>query len=241
MKALFATLTFILVLLPTAFAAEPATITQEELVRRTQELMDAVVPGNQEPWKRYFADDALFFDEKGRKMDKAALVKDVSPMPKGYSGEIKVVRPESRMIGNTAILSYDSDEVEFIFGQRLTARYHSTDTWMYRGGHWQIVASQVLRYYEDPAVGTSDPKKLDLFIGTYELAPGVTMAVTKEGDYLFAERTGRSREQLFPETDELFFRKGVEGRRLFHIAADGKVDTLIDRRNNEDVVWKKIR
>jgi hypothetical protein len=240
MKALLTTLLFVF-LLPSMFAAEPASITQEELVRRTQQLMDAVVPGNQEPWKQYYADDALFFDEKGREMDKVALVKDVSPMPKGYSGEIKVVRPESRIIGNIAVLSYDTDEVEFIYGQRLNARYHSTDTWMYRNGRWQIIASQVLRYYEDPAIGDADPKKLDLYVGTYELAPGITITVTKDGDNLFAERTGRPREQLFPETDRLFFRKGVEGRRLFHIAADGKVDTLIDRRNNEDVIWKKIR
>jgi len=40
---------------------------------------------------------------------------------------------------------------------------------------------------------------------------------------------------------ELFFRKGVEGRILFGYAANGKVDALIDRRNNEDVVWKKTR
>ena len=240
MKALLATLTFVVLLAPSSFSAEPATITQEELVRRTQELMDAVVPGNQEPWKKYFADDALFFDEKGRKLDKTALIKDVSPMPKGYSGEIKIVRPDSRIIGNTAVLSYDSDETEVIFGQNLTARYHSTDTWMYRNGLWQIIASQVLRYYEDPAIGDSDPKKLDLYVGTYELAPGVTMTVTKEGNNLFAERAGRKREQLFPETDGLFFRKGVEGRRLFHIGPGGKVDILIDRRNNEDVVWKKI-
>lgn len=241
MKSLLTALTLLALLSPAAFAAERATITQVELVVRTQELMDAVVPGDQEPWKKYFADDALYFDEKGRKMDKTALVKDISPMPKGYSGEIKIANPESRMFGNTAVLSYDSDEVEYIFGQRLTARYHSTDTWMYRAGRWQIVASQVLRYYEDPAVGASDPKKLELFVGTYQLAPDVTMTVTKEGDNLFSERKGRPREQLFPETDELFFRKGVEGRRLFHVAADGKVDTLIDRRNNEDVVWKKIQ
>src|SRR5437879_505883 len=31
-------------------------ITQDELVRRTQELSDAVAPGNKEPWKKYFAD-----------------------------------------------------------------------------------------------------------------------------------------------------------------------------------------
>lgn len=58
-------------------AADEPAITQDELVRRSQELLDAVAPGNAEPFKRYFADDAMFFDEKGRSMDKAALVKDV--------------------------------------------------------------------------------------------------------------------------------------------------------------------
>jgi hypothetical protein len=38
----------------------------------------------------------------------------------------------------------------------------------------------------------------------------------------------------------MFFRAGVEGRRLFHRDASGKVDSLIDRRNNEDMLWKKI-
>jgi Domain of unknown function (DUF4440)/Domain of unknown function (DUF3471) len=223
------------------FAAEPRTITEQELVRRTQELYDAIVPGNQEPWKKYFADDALFHDEKGRSMDKTALIKDITPLPKGYSGEIKVVRPESRIIGDAAILSYDTDETEVIFGQHLTARYHVTDTWIYRNSQWQIVASQAFRYYEDPAIGQSDPKLLDGYVGEYELAPGITIKVTRDGNDLYAERTGRSREQLFPETEGLYFRKGVEGRRLFHVAANGTVDSLIDRRNNEDVVWKKIR
>jgi hypothetical protein len=57
--------------------ADEPTITQDELVRRTQELFDSVASGNQEPFKKYFAEDAMFFDEKGRSMDKAALVKDV--------------------------------------------------------------------------------------------------------------------------------------------------------------------
>jgi hypothetical protein len=51
--------------------ADEPTITQDELVRRTQELFDSIVPGNQEAFKKYFADDAMFFDEKGRDMDKA--------------------------------------------------------------------------------------------------------------------------------------------------------------------------
>ena len=213
-------------------------ITQDELVRRTQELFDAVIPANQEPWKKYYADDCIFADEKGRQMNKAELVADIAPLPKGYSGTIKIAKPMSRIIGDTAILSYDLDETEIVFGQHLTARYHGTDTWLRRNGRWQIVASQTMRYYEDPAVGQSDPAKFPQFSGTYELAPGQTRRVFAEGDKLFVERKGK-REQLYPETPDIFFRKGVEGRILFRSGPNGKVDALIDRRNNEDIVWQK--
>ena len=221
--------------------AEPSAVTQEELVRNTQELFDAVAIGNQTPWKKYFAEDCMYFDEKGRAMDKAALVKDITPLPTGYSGSIKVVRVKSHIEGDIAILSYDMDESETVFGQNLTARYHATDTWMRRQGKWQIVAGQVLRYYEDPAPGKADTAKLADYVGTYELAPGVTMRVTAEADLLYAQRNDRSKELLVPEAADIFFRKGVEGRRLFRYAENGKVDALIDRRNNEDLLWKKIK
>ncbi len=220
-------------------AERDATITENELVGRTQELYDAVVPGNQVPWKKYFADDSIFADEKGRTMDKAKLIADITPLPTGYSGAIKLDHVQSRIYDNVAILSYDANETETIFGQNLSARYHITDTWLRRDASWQIVASQAHRYYEDPAVGKADPKKLPDFIGVYELAPGQTRTVITEGDNLFVERNGK-KDQLLPETSELFFRKGIEGRILFRYDKGGKVDALIDRRNNEDVVWRKV-
>ena len=215
-------------------------IMQDELVRRTQELYDALVPGNQAPWKKYFADDCIFANEKGRLFDKPKLIADIKSLPTGYSGTIKIENAQSRIIGNTAILSYDADETETIFGQNLKARYHITDTWLQRNGNWQIIASQAHRYYEDPAVGKGDPKKFAAYIGTYELAPGQTRSVITEGDKLLVERNGK-KEQLLPETSEIFFRKGVEGRILFRYADSGKVDALIDRRNNEDVIWLKTK
>jgi hypothetical protein len=220
--------------------ATDAPITQDELVRRTQEFYDAIVPGNQAPWKKYFADDCIFSDEKGRTLDKTKLIADITPLPAGYSGTIKIGNVQSRIIGNTAILSYDADETETIFGQNLKARYHITDTWLQRNGNWQIIASQAHRYYEDPAIGKIDPKKFADYIGTYELAAGQTRLVMAEGENLFVERKGK-KEQLFPETSDLFFRKGVEGRILFRYDAQGKVDALIDRRNNQDVVWRKTK
>jgi hypothetical protein len=220
--------------------AADVPITQEELVRRTQELYDSLVSGDQAPWKKHFAEDCMFADEKGRFFDKPNLIADITPLPAGYSGMIKIQNAHSRIIGNTAVLSYDADESETIFGQDLKARYHITDTWLRRNGNWQIIASQAHRYYEDPAVGKTDPKKLTDFSGTYELAPGQTRSVTAEGDKLFVERKGK-KEELLPEVSELFFRKGVEGRILFRYTGNGKVDALIDRRNNEDVIWKKTR
>ncbi len=173
----------------TAFArGADVPITEDELVRHTQELYNAIAPGNQAPWKRYFADDCIFSDEKGRTLDKTRLIADITPMPAGYSGAIKIDN----------------------------------------------------RYYEDPVIGKIDPKKLGDFIGIYELAPGQTRSVTAEGENLFDERKGK-KEQLFPETSNLFFRKGVEGRILFRYDDHGKIDALVDRRNNEDVVWRKMK
>lgn len=216
-------------------------ITEQELVRRTQELDDALVPGNQEPWKKYFADDATYFDEKGRAMDKAALVKEVEPMPTGYSGTIKVINAKSHFLGDTAILSYDLDETETIFGQVEKARYHGTDTWVRRNGQWQIVAGQMLRYYEDPAPGVLDRARAAESVGIYELTSGTQRTVTLEANTLFMQRTGRPKEELIPEGSDIFFRKGVEGRIVFRHTMAGQADVLIDRRNNEDVVWKLIK
>jgi hypothetical protein len=237
---------FLIILAATlARATDLPPITQDELVRRTQELYDAIPSGDQAPWEKYFADDCIFNDEKGRTFDKTKLVADITALPAGYSGTIKLVNVESRIIGDTAVLSYDANETETVFGQNLTARYHITDTWLRRDGEWKIIASQAHRYYEDPAVGNADPKKFADYVGTYELAPGQTRSVTAENGNLFVEHSGKKeqlnrKEQLFPEASDIFFRKGVEGRILFRHDASGKVNALIDRRNNEDVVWRKL-
>ena len=217
------------------------TITHDELVRRTQEIVDAIAPGDRQPFERYFADDSMIFDEKGRSMDKKAFVADQSPLPPGYSGSIKVVNPQSRILRDTAILSCDLNETETIFGQENKARYHETDTWVRRNGEWQIVAEQVLRYYEDPAPGKPDSKRYADYVGTYELAPGNVLTVSLEGADLFSQRAGRAKNLLIPEAPDIFFRKGVEGRQLFRRDDRGRVDALINRRNNEDVVWEKTR
>lgn len=223
----------------TAKASEQETLKQE-LVRRTQELFDSLVTGDREPWRKYFADDAIYFDEKGHNMTKEALVASITPLPQGYSGQIKIKDVASRFLSDAVVLSYELAETETIFGQNMSARYHETDTWVHRGNAWQILAAQAFRYYEDPAVGRSDVRLYQKYAGRYELAPGELRTVTDESGNLYLERNGK-REQLWPESGSVFFRKGVEGRILFRAGSNDEIDALIDRRNNEDVVWRKIK
>jgi len=220
-------------------ASSPGAITHDEISRRTQELFDAVAPGNKEPWEKYIADDAMYFDEQGHNMDKKALIATIEPLPAGVSGTIKIVNSKINRQGNTLIHSYDMDETETFHGQQLRARYHATDTWMNRDHQWQIVAGQVLRYYEDPAAGVADTNKFPGYIGTYELADEREI-VSSENGKLYLTRGMRPRVELIPEAGDIFFRKGIEGRLIFQYA-DGKVNSLIQRRNNEDIVWKKAR
>ena len=148
-------------------------------------------------------------------------------------------KAQSHIEGDVAVLSYDLDERETIYGQDMTARYHATDTWMRRNGQWQIVAGQVLRYYEDPAPGKVDGTKFSGYVGNYELATGNRLTISVDGKELYRQRGDQPKALLIPEATDIFFRKGVEGRVLFRHADNGKVDALIDRRNNEDVIWKK--
>ncbi len=216
-----------------------SSVVQEELLRRTQAMFDSVAGGDQGPWKKYVAADCMYFDERGSNMNKEALVASITPLPQGYWGRIRLTNPKSRIEGHVAILSYDLDEIESVFGQNMKARYHATDTWLQRKDEWQIVAGQIFRYYEDPAPGEADPRTLNDYVGSYELAPGRTMAVSREGTQLLRQRGDGPKSELLPEAGPIFFRKGVEGRTLFRRGQNGKVDALIERRNNEDIVWKR--
>jgi hypothetical protein len=215
-------------------------IDQATLVGRTQRLYDAIPAADQALWRSYFAEDAMVYHEKGRAMNKKALLDDLQPMPAGYSGVIKVVHPHATFAPGVAVLAYDCDETETIFGQELHARYHSVDTWLYREGKWQIAASQTMRYYDDPALGSTNDAHLDDFIGVYELSANNRRTVTRVGYDIYLQRGMGAKAKLLPESGDLSFRVGVEGRILFHRNESGKVDALYERRNNEDVVWRKL-
>jgi len=215
--------------------------TEEELKRITQELLDAVAIGDRGIWDKYLADTCLYNSEDGRTLTKSQLLEELRPLPQGYIGKLRMANPQVREYGDTAIITYDAMEELEIYGQMIKTRFHTTDTYLRRAGQWQMIASQVLVVPGELAPVKLNPKLYDEYVGEYALAPGVTYRVRREGGRLTGQRAGREKEELLPESADSFFRRGTRGERIFVRDRRGRVIKMVDRRDNNDIAWKKIK
>lgn len=79
-----------------------------------------------------------------------------------------------------------------------------------------------------------DPATFDALAGVYTLAPGFELAITRDGNSLFAQLTGQDRSEIFPEAADRFFFKDVDAQIEFVRAApDGPVTALVLRQGGE--------
>lgn len=206
-----------------------------------QRLMDALAPGDTAVWARVLDDDGVFIDEEANVRAKRAVLAELHALPAGFSGVICVTAPRAIVRGDVALLTYDAMETETVYGQVLHTRYHTTDTYVRRGAEWRLLGSQigVLPSEHTPVAGR--PAVYGDYVGRYALAPGVEYTVTREGDRLFGQRPGRPREELLPLGDDRFFRTGARrGERIFRRDEAGRVDAMVDRRDNNDLIWPRI-
>ena len=82
------------------FAADVPITHDELVVVRTQDFTMPSCPAiYKEPWKKYFADDCMFADEKGRIFDKPKLIADITPLPAGILEQLKSRTPRAELSG----------------------------------------------------------------------------------------------------------------------------------------------
>jgi CubicO group peptidase (beta-lactamase class C family) len=81
---------------------------------------------------------------------------------------------------------------------------------------------------------TVSPKVLAQYVGTYQLAPTFSIAITLEGDQLMAQATSQPRFPLFAESETLFFLKVVEAQIEFVKDDKGQIASLILHQNGRD-------
>jgi CubicO group peptidase (beta-lactamase class C family) len=72
-----------------------------------------------------------------------------------------------------------------------------------------------------------NPKILDNYVGSYQLAPNFILTVTREGDHLFTQATGQEKVEVFPEGDHDFFLKVIDAQITFETDSQGKATGLV--------------
>ena len=215
----------------------------EQLKQATQELLDAIASGDKAVWEKYLAEGSIYADEERRVLTKDELIKEINPLPKGYIGTIKIGETKALAQDNVVVLSHlDREDLE-LYGQKLVTYFHTTNTWAKQaGGQWKLVGTQVSAIPNERKPGKIDSKTLDSYAGQYQLAPEVFYTITREGDKLFGQRTGRAKEELLPLCGDIFYKKGVwRGEKVFERDSSGKIINMLDRRENNDLVWKKVK
>ena len=204
-----------------------------------KKLQDGTAIGDKATWGKYLAPDLLIVNEDGSRDTRESFLKKLNPLPKGFSGHINIKDPHFNFRGNMVVLNFVADEYETAYNQQLHTTYGIMDTYVFTKKGWQITNIQV---YEIPALPKAisvEKAVLNEYCGTYYILPDVSYTITLEDGKLFGQRKGRTKEELLPETNSVFFRHSdTRGRKLFFKSPNGTW-SMIDRRNGQDLVWQK--
>jgi hypothetical protein len=122
---------------PADVGASPAGDVAAVLKRQTQELMDAVAPGESEVWRRYLHEDAVYLDENGVVYDREGLLRELTPLSAGLVGRIEVDRFQVKRHGDTAVVAAELQEYLDYHGQALRTRFRFLDTWLRTPEGWR--------------------------------------------------------------------------------------------------------
>jgi beta-lactamase regulating signal transducer with metallopeptidase domain len=79
-----------------------------------------------------------------------------------------------------------------------------------------------------------DPAVLDRYVGYYRLTPAFLLSVTRDGDQLYAQGTGRNKVPVFAYNDHEFFYTVVAAQLTFVPASHGAVPALILHQDGRD-------
>jgi len=89
-------------------------------------------------------------------------------------------------------------------------------------------------------VGKPDPRTFDDYVGEYQLEP-FNLIITHEGDKLFGQPPGDSKEELQPQEDGTFNVTNVNAKVKFVRDDKGKVVEMVVNLNGQEMKGKKVK
>jgi ketosteroid isomerase-like protein len=225
----------------TAVAAPAASPDDAATLRALdQALLDAIAPGDRATWDRTLAPDAVYVDEDGHVLDRAAFLESLEPLPKGLSGHIAIADYSVRLHGDTALVVQKLDEHEDYHGLPLRAGYLITETWLRQDGRWRLALVHAYVANPDPPAIALPAAALDDYVGRYAGPGGLVYEIRREGPGLVGGRAGATARPLLAEMPDLFFVAGQPRvRKIFLRDAGHAVTGFVDRREGEDIAWTR--
>jgi len=221
-------------------SADSAAETEQLLEGATQQLLDAIAPGEVAVWDRWLDPAVLQVDENDVVRGKAEILKELQPLPKGLVGHLKIAEFKMALAGDVAVVTHEDDESLDYFGQMLRSRFRMTDTWHRTPQGWRMLGSQVLAVHQDPPAVRLDAATLCAYAGRYVLTAEISVTARCDGDHLVFQRAGRPDRRFLPELKDQFFEPGQpRTRRLFQRDASGSITGFVDRREERDIRWTK--
>ena len=79
----------------------------------------------------------------------------------------------------------------------------------------QLAHGQPVRLTTERKEITLPAAKLASYVGTYELAPGINLMITLDGNQLMTQLTGQDKIPIFAESETMFFLKVVDAQLEF--------------------------
>jgi hypothetical protein len=206
----------------------------------TQELADALAPGTREIWAHWTHPDFVLTDENGARIERKQFLSEMSPLPPGATGTIKVTDFVCQQAGDTRVATYILDELEHFHGEDLHACYRQTDTWVRTAKGWRLVASHIIALRTDPPAVELPAKLWEEYAGHYQLPDGLSLEIVWNGKSATIRKGSGIAHPLKAELSDLLFIPGDPRiRYVIQRGADGRIFRLLQRRESWDIVWKR--
>jgi ketosteroid isomerase-like protein len=210
---------------------------------RDQALLNAIATGGKAVWDRALSPDAIYIDENGIIYSKPQLISQIiTPLPPHVSGHIDIVSYRLQVMGDTALVVHKDDESEDWHGHALKAQYIMSETWQRENGGWKLAMVHVYVVPKDPPAMTLPAAKLDEYTGRYKAAPELLDVIARSGTKLTLSYNRKLAKPLLVESPDMFFIPGEPRfRYVFQRDAGGRVTGFIERREGENIFWKRER
>lgn len=94
---------------------------------------------------------------------------------------------------------------------------------------------------QDRQAITVDPKIFDDYAGQYEVAPGVILTITRDGEHLMAQTKGHPRAEIFPSSETEYFSRRIDVQIKFVRNEQGQVTGMVIVQNGRNIPARKIK